>query len=361
MAVECASASRPVNVLQIRTGGLPSGQNVQFTDQGIVDICNSGQADANIEIGEIWFIYDVAFLKPIPSAESGGNNLSDHFQILTATSSANLGTASLAVSTNAIGGKINAAGTAYVFPSYIDSGSWLFVVNLLGGAATASGPTVTITGGTESKVWSSATVADNASQVMAPQATLAACTEQMFSFIVNVTAPNCNVGFTGCTLAGTTGGDLMVTSWDANIITLVKNRIRWRRYFEEEDRKAQLRQSELDNAVSMAVRNVLESAGAGDLSALSRILAWPSREELIARDYCSDEKGMPLRRGPDRVLDPCFFCGDERPDHFGRDCPRKPPASSPTIRRPPPLKLTEADLMGPTSPISIEHVVMPLV
>jgi len=359
MAVECASASRPVNVLQVRTGGLPSGQNVQFTDQGIVDICNSGQADGNIEIGEIWFIYDVAFLKPIPSAESGGNNLSDHFQLVTCTSAANLGTASVAVATNAIGGKINAVGTTYTFPSYIDGGTWLFVINVLGGSATASSPSVAVTGGVKLTMLSSATVADQYSVGMAPQPTLAAVTTQSMVFLVNVTAPSCTVAVTSNTFAGTTGGDLFVAAWDANIITMARNKKRWQRFFKLEDEKVALQQEMLKNAVDDAVRNVLNSIPR--FKALSGPLVVDDEIKAISQCMVGDLSET-LRNG--RQYDKCHYCGQDPPDHPGRDCPTRKCRGNITVKCDPECVYAGSSAYCgpcmdplPESPVSIEDLV----
>jgi hypothetical protein len=255
MAVECAPGSRPVNVLQVRTGGLPSNQNIQFTDQGIVDISNSGQADANIEIGEVWFIYDVAFLKPIPSAESGGGNLSDHFQLNTISSTNNFGTTPVAVATNAIGGTCKGgAGSTYVFPTYVDSGDWLLLYWTDSGTVSGGGTAPTITNGacTALAVFSSGSGPDQKGTIQAPETTISSRI-QMLAMIISVTGPSASVGLSGLTFAGTVYGDLMVTPWDANIITMSRNRARWLRHFQQDEAKAATERDHMQSAIDSAV------------------------------------------------------------------------------------------------------------
>jgi len=71
MAIECAPETRPVNVLNVRTGDLPSTANAQFFDHCIIDVCNQGQTDGTIQIGEIWISYDVEMEMPISETITG--------------------------------------------------------------------------------------------------------------------------------------------------------------------------------------------------------------------------------------------------------------------------------------------------
>lgn len=64
MPVECAPAECPMDIQYVRTGSVPSGEDIRFYDLGKLALSTVGsQAVANV--GELWVTYEVALKKPI--------------------------------------------------------------------------------------------------------------------------------------------------------------------------------------------------------------------------------------------------------------------------------------------------------
>lgn len=71
MGVECAPETRPIDVLNVRYGALPSNDVAQFFDLCVFDLCQYGQADDTSLIGEIWVSYEIEFLMPFANSIGG--------------------------------------------------------------------------------------------------------------------------------------------------------------------------------------------------------------------------------------------------------------------------------------------------
>lgn len=70
--VECAPGQNPLNLMYVRTGVLPTNQDVKFYDLGKVQLFTQGMQQANVNIGELWVSYEIEFAKP--KVPAGGDN-----------------------------------------------------------------------------------------------------------------------------------------------------------------------------------------------------------------------------------------------------------------------------------------------
>ena len=69
-AIECADKLNVLGNRYVRTGSLPSGQDLKFTDLGNFQVAT--QANPNQNLGELWVTYCVEFFKPITPEDVGG-------------------------------------------------------------------------------------------------------------------------------------------------------------------------------------------------------------------------------------------------------------------------------------------------
>lgn len=87
--IECKPSLTTAEVLYIRPGAVPNGQDPRLYDLGNFQIATFGQQGANIDIGELWVSYDIELLKPITFDYEIAT--SDHF-ILAYQASGNVAT-----------------------------------------------------------------------------------------------------------------------------------------------------------------------------------------------------------------------------------------------------------------------------
>lgn len=72
--VECALDQTVLSQLYVRTGALPVGQDLKFTDLGLFQLASQLNPAGSL-IGELWVSYCVEFFKPILPNDVGGNVL----------------------------------------------------------------------------------------------------------------------------------------------------------------------------------------------------------------------------------------------------------------------------------------------
>jgi len=65
IGVECDPAKLPLNELYVRGGAIPSGQDPKTYDMGVFNIATCGVQAANVNLGEIYVMYDVEFMLPV--------------------------------------------------------------------------------------------------------------------------------------------------------------------------------------------------------------------------------------------------------------------------------------------------------
>lgn len=138
--VECATNQTVLSELYIRSGAVPTGQDLRLYDLGNFQFAT--QANPVQDLGELWVSYCVEFFKPVLPADVGGNVLS-YVTNRTGASVANpLGTAA-----SGVFGTLDVTVTS-------DTVSWtgqpgnhyLVAVTWLGGAGAVSAQTNTLTG-----------------------------------------------------------------------------------------------------------------------------------------------------------------------------------------------------------------------
>lgn len=103
--IECSPEVSAEEVLYIRNGAIPEGDDQRLYDWGNFQIATSGFQGASVTIGELWVTYEVALIKPKAISTTGSYILSYHglsngtsgvtastpFQGLTAVSGTTLG------------------------------------------------------------------------------------------------------------------------------------------------------------------------------------------------------------------------------------------------------------------------------
>lgn len=88
--IECVPNSNLLNKMYVRTGEIPSGEDLKFYDWGKLQVFTQGSQAVNT-IGEMWVSYDIEFTKP--RLPTGGSNVvySDKYYITGATPSFPIG------------------------------------------------------------------------------------------------------------------------------------------------------------------------------------------------------------------------------------------------------------------------------
>jgi hypothetical protein len=96
--VECATGQTVLNQLYVRTGSVPTGQDLRLYDLGLTQIATQGNPVQ--DIGEIWVSYCVEFFKPLLAADLGAGISYAHAGRSTFSSASPLGTIGLVNQTN---------------------------------------------------------------------------------------------------------------------------------------------------------------------------------------------------------------------------------------------------------------------
>lgn len=259
MAIECDPATRPTAVLQVRTGALPASAALQLFDHCVVDVMNWGQADSTKTIGHMWLILEVGLLMPVDLDATNGDVLSDHWQLTTVTSANNLGTTAADISTASLGGTVTPGSTAkYTFPAYVNAGAYLVALNYgHSSSATVTAPTITCTNCTKLQMWATSAGFDVATAGTAPPAGTSTGT-QTAVFVVTVNDTIASFTVTGLTFAGTCYGDLVVTPYNGNMLTLTRSKHRWASHWAALDREEKVRNRVTEEISERTTRRIIE-------------------------------------------------------------------------------------------------------
>lgn len=71
--IECAPLEAPTNLWYIRSGNIPSSQDLRFYDLGLFQLATTGMQSAASIIGELWVSYEVELFKPgLPASPQSG-------------------------------------------------------------------------------------------------------------------------------------------------------------------------------------------------------------------------------------------------------------------------------------------------
>lgn len=147
--VECDPHQSPITRLYTRTGAIPTGSDQRLYDLGNFQIATTGMQSgvANTVIGELWCTYEIQFYKPKLTTGLGLELLCDHVSITTAPStSAYFGTTPVLSGNSSIGCTYTTATGVIQFPSFIEEGNFLLLIEYTGSSGTWSFPTVNATG-----------------------------------------------------------------------------------------------------------------------------------------------------------------------------------------------------------------------
>jgi len=231
--IECEPHKNPVSELYVRTGSVPTGEDVKTYDLGKLQVATQGCQTNSQQLGEIWITYDIAFYKPVLGGIGSGNSIpTDHFQLTAVASTTPLGTSQVqVVGEGALGGVCNGAtGTIYSFPNRVVSGTYFVMLTAAGTAAAYTAPTlVSNFNYSVLQVWSTTAGPDAKTVVGAPAAGVSSATI-VHAFIIEFSAniPTVPVqitwGAAGSLPTGTCNGDLIVTQVNSNLVSLVRGK-----------------------------------------------------------------------------------------------------------------------------------------
>lgn len=200
--MECSPKNKTVNSYYVRTGNVPSDEDVRLYDPAVFQlITDASQAAA--QIGELWVSYDITLFSPCYRKGVGEDQESSKVRLTGPTNAEPFGTAdNWTLGHNEIG--LTLTGNRITFPATISSGTYA-IMYVCNGDSTAIGtPTVSLSN------CSAATVlTGNAAGFLASTGTVS---QYFYYTILNITGQSAYINFAGDgTLpANATGGDLIV-------------------------------------------------------------------------------------------------------------------------------------------------------
>lgn len=208
--IECAREDRPVNILFVRSNGVPSGGDIRDYDCGRFSIATQGGATANLNLGSLYVHYDITFRKEqLFNGIAGGGILYDMIGSNTSVT----GVASATPLPTLANGNFRAAGatqimtigglgTTIIFPSWITTGRWKVEYSVQSSGATTSLGTVTATTNCNFPTIPLPVVVGN-TYPNPNQFNFAGGVGCYTSYIVDITGPNAVLTFSGWTIAAT--------------------------------------------------------------------------------------------------------------------------------------------------------------
>lgn len=157
--IECDPKENPFNVQYIRTGDVPTTDNVLLYDLGTTTLAVSGQQANDIVLGDLWVTYEIELRKPKLTDLTG-----ESLPAMRATSSANINTTTcfgtnIAETFDSLGGGTTISSTAITLPPG-NVGVYQLSV-YMGGvtAAQSAGLTVTGTGSSTAQIYLGSNIA----------------------------------------------------------------------------------------------------------------------------------------------------------------------------------------------------------
>jgi hypothetical protein len=163
--IECKFNSNVLNKFYVRTGAIPSTEDLKFYDAGKIEYFTQGAQLASVA-GEMWVTYDIEFFKPrIATGGPASIQFTDYYSLNTAVdgivSAAPLGTAirSPYFGSN-LGTSIDGANDQIIIPSDVPEGDYILVAFYIVTSGTTTAPTITASGGVSARDgWEAQTVA----------------------------------------------------------------------------------------------------------------------------------------------------------------------------------------------------------
>lgn len=139
--IECARAQTPVSELYVRTGSVPSNQDLRLYDLGTFYLATQGMQNADSSaIGELWCTFEIELFKPKLVNSLGITILSDHWTSNSAASATPLGGAIIS-SSSTLGGTIS--GQTFSWPEGVVDGTYVVYTEWTGTTATVEYPVQT--------------------------------------------------------------------------------------------------------------------------------------------------------------------------------------------------------------------------
>lgn len=217
-AIECEPKEIPVNILDVRSGAVPSGQDPRFYDLGNFQIATQGQTTTQSVLGELWVTYEIAFFKPLFNTGLGLGLLTDKYRLTNAVN-ANLFVNTSLQPGSLIGTTLSANNTIS-FPTSVSTGEYLIILNIVGSNTTNTTPTFNFTNCVGLQIWSNAGGPDAVNYIGSQTSVLS--TNTTVAFIVSVNAPGATyaqIQILTLALSGGNFGDLLITQINGNIVS----------------------------------------------------------------------------------------------------------------------------------------------
>lgn len=215
--IECKTSQSPMRLQYVRGGAAPTNTDIKMYDLGNFYVATEGMQNITLaqSVGELWVTYEVEFFKQQVQPVA----YSDNFKISAAIAAAWLGPADNlhpGDPKNSIGGRINTAGTSYIFPATAIGGKYLFTYSAFGTVPAVLGSATTgisVSNGVIFDIW----IVGSGTIQQSPAAT-ANSSQIMVQFVVNLTGQGCIVSFGNQGIpTGTVIGNLVVTFIDQQL------------------------------------------------------------------------------------------------------------------------------------------------
>lgn len=216
--IECKPSVTVDPIKYIRTGNVPTGQDLRLYDQGLFQFATQNNS-AGVVLGELWVTYCVEFLKPIMSTDVTGGVLSGHFRRILALSASPLGQA--AVSNTPYVGNLNANCSTTNLQWFAEPGTvWQVTILYNGGAVAITAPGApTFSGCQVSTIWN----ANTGGSISVPSfGATSSSLELTYVVSTTITTP----GFialtfgAGATFPSTNAVDIVITNQDITLLSL---------------------------------------------------------------------------------------------------------------------------------------------
>lgn len=194
--IECARGDTPNHIFYLRAGAYPAGSDKREYDLCNFQIATQGVPTASQNLGSLYIHYDITFKKEIMfNGLIGGGLLYDYFTLNgTIAPATPLGSVAATLNAGSMGG--TAGNLSYTFPSYINQGTFEFLVVLAGTAQTnTQPPAVGILNNCQLAVTGSA-VSENG-QTLNSTFTAASTPFMSYSWFVRVTGANAVFNLSG--------------------------------------------------------------------------------------------------------------------------------------------------------------------
>lgn len=198
--IECAPPETSLEVLYVRSGGVPSGADIRFFDLGTFSIATVGM-QAAATIGELWVSYDVELIKPALDNGSYSSAISSSYAAGPYSATNYLGLTPVTVYGGLSYAIEASGGTNYDrirFPYWLQSGYYIMTITWTGASTAALAiPAIAYSGCIAGpKIWTSGTAASISNTVT---------TSGNLFYLLNleIFAPNATMTFSGGNLPAT--------------------------------------------------------------------------------------------------------------------------------------------------------------